>query len=279
MAFDTPTSGQMLGTTAYWTAAVRAAENQREDRLFEDPWAAPLAGDVGAQWAAGRSLTSLVPIALRTRYFDDFLQRITQEEGIRQVVLLAAGLDTRAYRLTWPIDTRLFELDQPAVLDYKARVLDAAEARPSCIRQAVGSDLTAPWATALVAAGFDANQPAVWLLEGFLFYLEPEAITRLLDTVTALAVPGSWLGFDIVNHDTLTSALTRPWVEMQAQAGAPWIGAMDDPAGFLAARGWQASLSQAGQPETNHGRWPFPVIPTNMPGMPHNWFVTAQRGR
>lgn len=277
MALDTSTPGQLLGATAYWTAAVRAAENQREDRLFEDPWAAALAGDTGAQWAAGRSLTSLIPIALRTRYFDDFLQRITQETGIRQVVLVAAGLDTRAYRLTWPAGTHLFELDQPDVLVYKAQVLDAAGAQPTCVRQTVSIDLTAPWASALLGAGFDAAQPAAWLLEGFLFYLTPVHISELLDAVTALAVPGSWLGFDIINGDTLTSALTRPWVEMQAQAGAPWVGTMDDPVDFLAARGWQAVLSQAGQPEANHGRWPFPVIPTNMPGMPHNWFVTACR--
>lgn len=272
------TTGQLLGATAYWTAAVRAVETEREDRLFADPWGAALAGEVGAQWIAGRSATSVIPIVLRTRYFDDFVQRITQEEGIRQVVLVAAGLDTRAYRLTWPDGTRLFELDQPEVLAYKAQVLDGTGAHPACTRQVVGTDLTASWATALSEAGFEAAQPGVWLLEGFLFYLEPEVITGLLDAVTALAVPGSWLGFDIINSDTLTSALTRPWIEMQAQAGAPWVGTLDDPVGFLAARGWQASLSQAGQPAANHGRWPFPVIPTNMPGMPHNWYVTARRG-
>ena len=85
------------------------------------------------------------------------------------------------------------------------------------------------------------------------------------------------MGFDIINSAVLTSPWTRPWVEMQAQSGAPWIGTLDDPRGFLAVRGWKTTLTQAGQPEANHGRWRLPVIPVTLPDMPHNWFVTAQR--
>jgi hypothetical protein len=96
--------------------------------------------------------------------------------------------------------------------------------------------------------------------------------------VTRLAAPGSRLGFDVINGAMLISPWTRPWVDMQAAAGAPWIGTMDDPVGFLAARGWRASLTQAGQPDASHGRWRLPVIPTAMPDMPHDWFVTAERG-
>jgi O-methyltransferase involved in polyketide biosynthesis len=110
-----------------------------------------------------------------------------------------------------------------------------------------------------------------------LFYLATGDIARLLDRVTVLASPGSQLGFDIINGLVLTSPWTRPWVEMQAEAGAPWIGTMDDPAGFLAERGWRAKLSQAGQPGANHGRWTLPIIPTTMPDMPHSWYVTAER--
>lgn len=92
-----------------------------------------------------------------------------------------------------------------------------------------------------------------------------------------MAAAGSWLGFDIINSVMLTFPLTQKWVEMQAKAGAPWIGTMDDPVEFLAARGWQANLTQAGAEDASYGRWPFPVIPTTMPGIPHNWFVTAQK--
>lgn len=268
---------QSLASTAQWTAAVRARERARPDRLFDDPWATELAGQPGMDWIAQRPEASTVPIVLRTRYFDDFLTRVTRQNGIRQVVLLAAGLDTRGFRLAWPAGVQLFELDQPAVLQHKERVLSAASAQPACARRIMAIDLTGPWPAALIDAGFDPHQPSVWLLEGFLFYLPNDSATQILDRVTSLAAPGSWLGFDIVNAITLTFPLTRPWVEMQAQAGAPWLGTMEDPVGFLAERGWQAALSQAGQPDANHGRWTLPVIPTAMPNMPHNWFVTAQK--
>ena len=105
-----------LEATACWTAAVRAAETSRDDRLFEDPWAATLAGPEGAAWLAARPPGSTLPIAIRTRFFDDWLHDVAIEAGIRQVVLLAAGLDTRAYRLPWAAATTVFELDRPAVL-------------------------------------------------------------------------------------------------------------------------------------------------------------------
>ena len=117
----------------------------------------------------------------------------------------------------------------------------------------------------------------MWLLEGLLFYLPDEQVVRILDQVTALASPASRLGFDIVNAAVLSSPYTRPWVEMQAAAGAPWLGTMEDPVAFLGQRGWSAALTQAGQPDANHGRWTLPVVPTTLPDFPHAWFVTAVR--
>lgn len=271
------TLNQPLASTAHWTAAVRAREHTRPDCVIDDPWAAALAGQEGAEWIAQRSEDSTVPIVLRTRYFDDFLARITGQDGLRQIVLLAAGLDTRAFRLPWREGVKLFELDQPAVLQHREHILAATGARSACNRRSIPVDLTGPWPETLIAAGFEPGQPAGWLLEGFLFYLPTEIITRLLDQVTALAAAGSWLGFDIVNAIALTFPLTRSWIEMQAQAGAPWLGTMEDPVGFLAERGWLASLSQAGQPDAHHGRWTLPVVPTALPNIPHNWFVTAQK--
>ncbi len=266
-----------LEATARWTAAARAGESGRKDRLFDDPWAAALAGSEGMAWLAQRPPESVLPMVLRTRYFDDWLESITARDGIRQVVLLAAGLDTRAWRLAWPAGTRLFELDRPAVLRHKEAVLAAAGASPRCTRNAVEADLTGPWADALLEVGFDMSRPSGWLLEGFLFYLAVEDTVRLLDDVTRLAAPGSRLGCDVMNGSTLTSPWTRPWVDMQSEAGAPWLGTLDDPERFLAERGWRATVTQAGQPDANYGRWTLPVIPTTMPDMPHNWYVTAQR--
>jgi len=276
---DRIVADHLLGSTACWTAAVRAKESMREDCLFYDPWAADLAGKEGRSWLEQRPAESVIPIVLRTRFFDDFLERITFQNWIRQVVLLAAGLDTRAFRLNWPDQTQLFELDQPSVVRYKEQILYSAGAQPACTRQRIEVDLTGLWQEALIEAGFAPQHPSGWLLEGFLFYLSDDRLTHLLDQVTSLAAPGSWLGFDIINSTMLSSPWTRQWVEMQAKAGAPWIGVMDDPEEFLSKRGWRATLSQAGAPDANHGRWPYPVIPTTMPGMPHNWFVTAQKER
>ena len=274
---DEPTAGRILEVTARWTAAVRAAESSRSDRMFEDPWAADLAGPEGAAWIAERTPAAIFPIALRTRFFDDWLERVTRDGGINEVVLLAAGLDTRAFRLSWPAGTALFELDRPGVLRHKEDVLDAAAAHPRCRRHLVAGDLTEAWTDVLVAAGFDSGRPAAWLLEGLLFYLPGELIGRLLDQVTELAAPGSRLGFDAINELVLTSPWTRPWVELQAAAGAPWIGTLDDPVGQLAARGWAATLTQPGEPGATHERWTLPVAPRGMPDVPRTWYVTARR--
>jgi methyltransferase (TIGR00027 family) len=271
---DSDSSQQMLGATAYWAAGVRALESARADHLFNDPWAALLAGQEGMTWAAGRGANA-VPMVIRTRYFDDFLQRVVIDFGVRQVVILAAGLDARAYRLGWLEGACLFELDQPEILHYKQQVLQAAGAREVCERRAIAVDLNADWEAPLAAAGFSLHQPSVWLMEGFLFYLCNEHITRLLEKASHLAAPGSWLGFDIVNTLTLTSQWTRAWVEMQAAAGAPWLGTMDDPAGTLAALGWKPALTQPGAADAGYGRWTLPVIPLMMPGMPHHWLVTG----
>ena len=272
---DTKTT---LAATANWTAAVRAVETKRPDRLFEDAWATALAGEIGSTWIQGRAPESLAPIVLRTRYFDDYLKRITESLGIRQIVLLGAGLDTRAYRLNWPDGTTLYEVDQPDLLEYKENILQAQGARPQCRRVVVKTDLKQEWAIPLRRAGYEAAKPSGWLIEGLLFYLPTQVVTSLLTLVSGITARGSWLGFDIINGETLTSPFTKRWIEMQQEAGAPWIGTLDDPVAFLAQAGWRAELTQAGQPEANHGRWTLPIIPTTMPNMPHNWFVVAQKG-
>jgi len=267
----------LLAATAYWTAKVRAMENVHPNRLFADPWAEALAGKTGRLWMADRTPESTIPIVLRTRYFDDFLLRTTHREGLRQVALLAAGMDTRAFRLPWPDGVHLFEVDQPAVLAEKQGVLRSMAAAPLCHRLLAQADLSQPWEEILIDAGFERQQPTVWLLEGFLFYLPNRAIDEIIARLSELSAPGSWLGFDIINSLMLTHPLTKAWVEMQARSGAPWIGVMDDPLSYLGERGWRASLTQAGAPDANHERWPYPVIPPSAPDFPHNWFVTAKK--
>jgi methyltransferase (TIGR00027 family) len=218
---------------------------------------------------------------VRHRFFDDFLQRVTLVEGATQVVLLGAGLDTRALRLSWPPDTTVFEVDQPDVLLYKHEVLRRAGASAGCARRVeMPADLTgADWPAQLIDAGLDPSAPSVWLAEGFLFYLTTDSIGTLLAAVSGLASAGSWLGFDIPNGATLTHPLTRAWVEMQANAGAPWIGTLDDPVAYLAQLGWEATVTQGGASDADYGRWPYPVIPLTAPELPHLWLVTARKGR
>ena len=270
-------SSHHLGVTALHTAGARAQETQRPDRLFNDRWAEQLAGREGKEWLEKQSIDSGVSIVVRTRFFDDFLKRVMEASPIRQVVLLAAGLDTRAYRLPWPDHARLFELDQPQVLEYKEQVLTEAGAQPTCERKVIAVDLTSAFQETLLQAGFQPQQPSVWLLEGLLLYLPQATMMSLLNEITSLAVPGSWLGFDIVNHAMLTSPWTRQWIESLAKAGTPWISAMDDPEAELVALGWQAQLSQPGDADAHYGRWPYPAIPISMPSMPRHWLVTAHK--
>jgi methyltransferase (TIGR00027 family) len=268
-------TGSLLAATACWTASVRARENQRDDRLFSDPWAQSLSGEQGAAWIALRSEDSTLPIVLRTRFFDDFLLNIAAEQRIHQFVIMAAGLDTRAYRLSWPQGIQIYELDQPAVLDYKEKILDSLAAHPACVRHSVPADLTGSWQEALIRSGFNPDERSCWLLEGLLFYLPDITILKLIEAITILTPLGSWLAFDTINSAMLTSRWTKAWVEMQAEWGAPWIGCMDDPRNTLSSYGWTSTLTQAGQPDANFGRWSLPIVPTELPDFPHNWYVTA----
>jgi O-methyltransferase involved in polyketide biosynthesis len=129
----------------------------------------------------------------------------------------------------------------------------------------------------LVGAGLDSQAAAAWLAEGFLFYLNGAAIDALLGQVSRVAAAGSVLGFDIPDRAVFTHPVTRPWIEMQAAAGAPWIGTIDDPQAYLAALGWEATLSQCGAADAHYGRWPLPVGSRAAQGLPQHRLVTARK--
>jgi methyltransferase (TIGR00027 family) len=272
------TTERALASTAQWTAAIRAAEQTRDDRLVDDPWAMALAGGEGQDWLEGKASDfGAAAIAIRSRYFDDFVRCCVAGPEVRQAVLVASGLDTRAFRLPWPSDSRVFDLDQAVVLDRKASVLGDAGVTPACDYTAVAADLRGPWPTALGEAGFDPSAPTCWLLEGLLFYLPEDTVTQLLDDVSELSAAGSSLGFDAASRATLTHPATRAWIDMQASRGAPWVSGLDDPEAFLADRGWDAEVAQIGEDGANYGRWPYPVPPRALPDAPRLWLVTARR--
>jgi methyltransferase (TIGR00027 family) len=266
-----------LALTAHWTAAARARESAREDRLFEDPLAELLAGEEGrALLAAEPAENPYLPI--RTRWFDDWL-RGAAADGIRQVVVVAAGMDTRAFRLPWPAGTRWWELDRPDLLRLKDDLLEGARARPRCSRIPLGVDLVEDtWAASLIASGLRPDRPSAWLLEGVLCYLgEPDA-ERLLDRVSGLAAPGSRLGADLPSRELLDSEWTRPYLRRLEEAGTPWRFGHDRPEEPLEARGWrQVRAVQPGEAGAGAERWPWPVLPRSVPAVPRYFLVTAVR--
>jgi methyltransferase (TIGR00027 family) len=196
---------ESVGATALSVAAARAVETGSDDPLIQDQFAYLLVSTVGQPWA--RLASSLDWIgdddhgrrahrlaidyqAVRTHYFDSYFADAAAA-GIRQVVILAAGLDSRAFRLDWPAGTTVYEIDQPQVVAYKSSTLESAGAAPTAERRTVQVDLRDDWAAALSAAGFDAGRPTAWLAEGLLPYLPAEAQDRLFDILTRLSAPGS----------------------------------------------------------------------------------------
>ena len=190
-----------VGATATAVAASRAVANRAD--LIDDPWAEPLVTAVGVEHFSA-ILAGNAPgddsevermahgMAVRTRYFDDFLSDATAT-GLRQVVILASGLDARAYRLPWPADTVVFDVDQPGVIDFKVATLNGLGAEPTAEVRNVGVDLRDDWPAALRANGFDVGKPTAWIAEGLLIYLPPDAQDRLFDHISALSRPGSRL--------------------------------------------------------------------------------------
>ncbi|MEB3065365.1 class I SAM-dependent methyltransferase [[Mycobacterium] zoologicum] len=193
-----------VGMTALRVAAARALEARKPDPLVVDPYAEVFCRAAGGDWAAvvdgslsdhqlltsdfGESFVNFQ--GARTRYFDDFFARAVAA-GVRQVVILAAGLDSRAYRLDWPDGTKIFELDQPQVLAYKSYVLSQRGIRAGAERRDVAVDLREDWPQALVESGFDPAQPSAWIVEGLLIYLPADAQEQLFTGIDSLAAPGS----------------------------------------------------------------------------------------
>jgi methyltransferase (TIGR00027 family) len=267
-----------VSKTAIGVALIRAMESQRPDRLFNDPFAmhfvaaAPeyLAERAQRRSESGDSSTSMgaalaAHVAVRTRFYDTYLLQACGQ-GCRQVVLLAAGLDARAYRLDFrdacgteagqqgPRGVRLFELDLPPVLAFKQRVL--AGHTPTCERVAVPVDLSGEWREPLRQAGFDPSVPTAWLIEGLLIYLTRDQAVALLGTVNDLSAPGSQVSFE---QSTTTKNVGA--VEYFRQSGqlrdvtALWKGGLgEDAVPFFERRGWRASVADRKATAESYGR-------------------------
>jgi methyltransferase (TIGR00027 family) len=170
-------------------------------------------------------------------------------------------MDTRAFRLPLPAEVIVFELDLPELLEQKQAILEREHAEPRCHRKVVPADLAEDdWPRALTAAGFDSSAPALFIAEGLSYYLTEDENGRLLDQVGSLAAPGSRLGTDMVNDDMLENPAMAPFYEFTAARGIHWQFGTNDPAGFLAAHGWQAELNTFEAVARRLGRWPPPGV-------------------
>lgn len=274
-----------VGLTSRWVAASRACESELPDPLFVDPLARPLAGDEGFAFLAmtdsyrpQASTTEPNPfLSIRTRFFDDALGVVVPRRGYRQVVLLAAGMDARAYRLDWPQGTVLYEVDRQEVFDHKEAVLRDVGAEPRCTRRPVVADLGQEWQPPLLEAGFDPSEPAAFLIEGLLIYLDEAAVVRLLTGFSRLAAVGSWVGIDFADTSLLQSSFMRPYLAELDRRGCAWLFGTSEPETLLERFGWSATVVMPGEEGADHGRWPFPVAPRHIPGIPRSYLVTADR--
>lgn len=264
-----------VGATATMIAASRALASREPDPLLDDRFAEPLVRAVGHPFFV-RMLDGQVPledkdipvtlqqrreqIAVRTRFFDDFLQAATTA-GIRQAVILAAGLDARAYRLSWPAGTVVYEVDQPEVIAFKTDTLARIGAEPTAERRTVGIDLRDDWPTALRDRAFDIEAPTAWIAEGLLPYLPPEAQDRLLDNITALSAPGSRLATEnITDMGVFTDERARAMRETWRKHGLDidvaelvWLGERRPAGEHLAATGWDVTNHPTEQVYADYG--------------------------
>ncbi|MGE2722775.1 class I SAM-dependent methyltransferase [Mycolicibacterium celeriflavum] len=302
---DTWDIATSVGTTAVMVAAARAAETERDDALIRDPFAKVLvAAAGGGVWdvmldpASREKVTEIDPEvaaifehmgnyqAVRTQFFDAYFAD-AGDAGIRQIVILASGLDSRAYRLDWPAGTTVFEIDQPKVLEYKAARLAEEGALPKAKRVAVAIDLRHDWPAALREAGFDPGAPTAWLAEGLLMYLPADAQDRLFENITALSAPGSRVSVETVGvqAEERREQMRERFDRMRAQLGME--DSVDvaelmyndpdraDVSGWLDAHGWRSKAATSREEMRRLGRWVLPDEYTNDDGFSE--FVVAYK--
>jgi methyltransferase (TIGR00027 family) len=283
-----------VGLTAFLVAAARAIETYRDDSLAQDTYAEHFvrAAPACADWPVriqqvpegdGNPLWGRFAryFGLRTRVLDDFLLRSVRT-GPRQVVLLGAGLDTRAFRLDWPSGCEVFEVDRAGVLEFKHQVLTDLAATPKVKRVTVPVDLRADWVGALTNVGFAPAAPSVWLAEGLLFYLPGPAETYLVDTVDRLTTEGSALAFEAKLEKDLMLYRDSPiYTATREQTGIDLLHLFDkgprpDSAGDLTAKGWSTSMYTPFDFTRRHGRGPLPEPDDALEG---NRWVFAYKSR
>jgi methyltransferase (TIGR00027 family) len=284
-----------IGSTAVIVAALRAEEARSATPLVRDEFAellisAPALSELrqtmSSEWASSpehqedyRRLVSYH--AVRTHFFDRFCTESTAA-GLEQVVILAAGLDSRAYRLAWTARTTVFELDMPEVLQYKSETLAVHQAEPTVARYPIGIDLRKNWPTALRECGFDPTRPSAWLLEGLLPFLSAEAQHAIFGQLDGLSAPGSRVGAEDYSGAGLKQAIAK-----QRDGGPSAAASTLDPgdvwsedadancAEWFGSRGWRTEVLDSRRESERLGR-PVPSLLRGEDPVFAN-FITAEK--
>ncbi len=266
-----------IAKTSLLTAAMRAMETKRNEgdgRLFSDPYAELLAGKEGLallQKALAES-GEQPAIAVRTQFMDEKIKEAIKN-GVRQIVILAAGMDTRAYRLSLPKGTRVFELDRQEVLDYKQEKL--SKLQPHCARQTLAVDLREEWHNKLLQAGLSRTEQTLWLVEGLIMYLDKSQVSILFGRLSEIALPNDILLFDVLSRTLLEAPHMKKQLQFLESIGAPWRFGENEPEKFMEDFRWKAIATQPG--EFAPSRWPFPTAPRGVPNVPRSFFIEARK--
>jgi methyltransferase (TIGR00027 family) len=298
-----------VGATALGVASARAAETESDNPLISDPFARVFldaAGEGVWNWHAREELPAEIVeaepelplqmqamvsyMASRTKFFDSFFQTAANS-GIKQAVILAAGLDARSWRLPWPDGVTVFELDQDRVLDFKLKTLTEHGAQPAANRVEVAVDLRHDWPKALQEAGFDPSQPSVWSAEGLMPYLPAAAQDLLFERINELAAPGSRVAVEALGPTFLDEDIRAKRRERMERVRALlaktdsdrdvprtdelWYFEEREPVGeWYARHGWNVTVTPAADLMADFGRSAAPEVKDMVPG---NEFVNAQR--
>ncbi|BBZ62303.1 SAM-dependent methyltransferase [Mycolicibacterium monacense] len=265
-----------VGATATMVAAARAVASRGPEALIDDPYADALVRAVGVEYfvklldgeitleADNAAMLAVMTdvMAVRTRFFDDFFL----SSGLPQAVILASGLDARAYRLPWPSGSVVYEIDQPEVIEFKTRTLADLGASPAAELRTVAIDLRDDWPRALRDRGFDPTAPTAWIAEGLLIYLPPDAQDRLFDNITALSAPGSRLATEFhpdagarigASSQRMAEEWRRHGLDLD-MADLFYDGERNPVVDYLRERGWEVEARSRPDMFAHYGR-PFPT--------------------
>jgi methyltransferase (TIGR00027 family) len=282
-----------VGLTALAVCAARALDAALDPPLANDDFAASFVSAAGEPnliaALANNDMASAAAfnaqwVGVRTRFFDDFFTRAGQS-GTRQAVILAAGLDSRAYRLAWPADYAVFEVDQPRVLEFKQQVLDQQGAVPIARRVVIAIDLREDWAGALIAAGFDPDLPTAWALEGLLPYLPGAAQDALFERLHELSAAGSQIAAELGPEHGEVREFADSMSSTSQLAAQPPVADLwfDDPRNdtkdWLAERGWAVAGADLLDKAANEYGRPLRGLPLVFERLLRDKFFTATRNR